>query len=323
MTDREEQLLREWHPAWFADSGRPIDQLSLAIFRSAQKNFAAEIRAWSKAFLDFHPVDEQRTPEAVQAWSNQIQVEECYHPEMVAEACRLAVTIQAEDDRKQGMIDATRQRMEERLKALAIYDGDVEKARQFYHVGEGWWPILDEVVRAYGQIEGVGFLRAGTKWASLRVEAIVPEEARKAVKAINQEADDRARHTCEICGKPGELRTRGWHKILCPEHAAENASTMNRGHLQSRWPDWIDDRTKIEARQPWMKFIWQFCEQIEQLDFDHRLLRLHHVYEQSGQIMIDYDSGSLSPATIPPRIKLKIKHIAEEIALESKLESKG
>jgi hypothetical protein len=55
-------------------------------------------------------------------------------------------------------------------------------------------------------------------------------------------------------------------------------------------------------------------------------VRLRDVYERGGQIVIDYDTipplldGVMS--TSDPRLLLRIRHIAEEIALDSKLEAK-
>ncbi len=34
-------------------------------------------------------------------------------------------------------------------------------------------------------------------------------------------AESMSYHTCEVCGKPGEYYTDGWHTVLCDEHAKE------------------------------------------------------------------------------------------------------
>ena len=110
-----------------------------------------------------------------------------------------------------------------------------------------------------------------------------------------------------------------------PRQAAIDAERERRAEaffegLQQRFPQFVDDRTRIEVRSSWSKWAWLFLERVEQLDFDHHLLRLHHVYEERGKLVIDYDSGSTSPASIPPRIALRIRHIAEEIQLEARLQ---
>jgi len=88
----------------------------------------------------------------------------------------------------------------------------------------------------------------------------------------------------------------------------------------NRFPQFVDDRSKFEIRDEWFRYVLQWLERVEQLDFDHSLIRLHHIYEERGRLIIDYDSGSISPASIPPRIALRIRHIAEEIQLEARLQ---
>ncbi|MBY5684865.1 hypothetical protein HFO32_22335 [Rhizobium leguminosarum] len=93
--------------------------------------------------------------------------------------------------------------------------------------------------------------------------------------------------------------------------------------LIERFPALIDEATKIDIRPEWIKYVYQFCEQVEALDFDHRRMRLHDIYEAAGGIVLDYDTmPDTEQGTIPPRIKLRIRHIADETSLESKLEGK-
>ncbi|RVL87637.1 hypothetical protein CN140_01520 [Sinorhizobium meliloti] len=94
--------------------------------------------------------------------------------------------------------------------------------------------------------------------------------------------------------------------------------------LIARFPALVDDATKIDVRPEWIKFIYQFCERVEALDFDLTRMRLHDIYEDRGRIVLDYDTLPewLGRPSVPPRIKLKLRHFAEEIALESQLEGK-
>ncbi len=40
------------------------------------------------------------------------------------------------------------------------------------------------------------------------------------IEKVIDELEKKSRKTCEICGKPGELRDRaGWYKTLCEKHA--------------------------------------------------------------------------------------------------------
>ena len=34
-------------------------------------------------------------------------------------------------------------------------------------------------------------------------------------------AEEMSRITCEVCGAPGEIITKSWHKTLCEQHAKE------------------------------------------------------------------------------------------------------
>lgn len=207
--DREEELLRAWHPGFFkvSDPNHSLDTFFLDVLRSTQHRHSDLITEWAKAFLDSHPVPEQRTPESIKAWSDRIEwTHDEYGQEYAAIACRLAITIAAEEQR-----DLT-----------------------------------------------------------------------------------------------------------------------NHQYLQARFPDLVDERTKIRIRSSWLKYAWSFCERVEAMTLDDRLsgtlVRLHDVYERGDEIVIDYDTmppvvhGHMS--TSDPRVLLKIKHIAEEIALDSKLQGK-
>lgn len=323
--DREEQLLRAWKPNWFSFETAPertnLDDFFLKLFQGTQRAHVEQIQAWCKAFLDLHPVPSQRTPEAIEAWSDQIKWTEEYGAEYATLACRLAITIAAEEEAKEATITGVQARIYGRQKELAIYDGDLVRARRHYRVDQGWHDILDELVAEYSKIPTCGFFSAGQKWGGLKVAIVCDDAFRSAAEAVTEAACQRAFISCEICGRSGELRKIGWWKTLCDKH--ENMRSI-REHLQVRFPDFVDQRTKISiTRAFWYKHIHSFLEQVEQLDFDHKLLRLREIYERSGEIVIDYDSGSTSSESIPPRIALRIRHIAEEIALESRLEDKG
>ena len=58
--------------------------------------------------------------------------------------------------------------------------------------------------------EKYGTLRFYTNWETDEISEFI------------REAEDRSAVTCEICGKPGQLMTKGyWLKTVCPEHAKE------------------------------------------------------------------------------------------------------
>lgn len=41
-------------------------------------------------------------------------------------------------------------------------------------------------------------------------------------------AEAMSHKTCEICGSPGKLYTKGWHKTLCEIHASKNALSVSK-----------------------------------------------------------------------------------------------
>ena len=87
----------------------------------------------------------------------------------------------------------------------------VEQAKEkggtlrFYYRHEGQKPF----------IQAIDFLPGGV---SLRKHPGDSELQEKAAAIVNK-YEDLSAHVCEICGKPGELRTdRFWHCTMCPEH---------------------------------------------------------------------------------------------------------
>lgn len=53
---------------------------------------------------------------------------------------------------------------------------------------------------------------------SLRIRPGASEIQRKAAEIVSK-YEEKSAHVCEICGKPGELRTDlSWHRTLCGEH---------------------------------------------------------------------------------------------------------
>lgn len=350
--DRQEQLLRAWHPRFFdvSDPPQKTDTIFLDFLRGTQRNHADKIEEWKQGFLSWHPVNEQRTPEAIKAWADDVPwTSDEYGKEYAAIAVRLAITLHieaekaaskarldklsgrandvAEEQRKEAAINAVRDRIYGRQKALAIYDGDLTRARRHYRVDQGWHDILDQLVTDLSKIPTAGFFSAGQKWGGLNIGFVCDDAFRAAAEAVTEVACQKAFITCEICGRPGEVRKQGWWKVLCDKHREMRSI---REHLQARFPSLVDRDTKINIRGSWAKYPWLWCEQVEAMELSGKLtgtrIRLHDVYERNGEIIIDYDTmppvvdGQMSASD--PRVLLRIRHIAEEIALDSRLESK-
>ncbi|MCJ8237823.1 hypothetical protein [Peteryoungia algae] len=112
----------------------------------------------------------------------------------------------------------TQEQMEERRRQVAVFDGDVDRARSGYHVGEGWHAILDDLVREFAKIDDLGFLSAHEKWGGLRVSYLYPGDRSDDVEAIVKRASHRAQETCWYCGQPGKLKQERWWRVRCDEH---------------------------------------------------------------------------------------------------------
>ncbi|TZG36644.1 hypothetical protein [Agrobacterium sp. B1(2019)] len=63
-----DDVFAEFRPGFFADK----DVGWIETFHAIQREHKGNIDAWARAFLDFHPVGDQRTVEAVRAWADQL-----------------------------------------------------------------------------------------------------------------------------------------------------------------------------------------------------------------------------------------------------------
>jgi len=112
----------------------------------------------------------------------------------------------------------TQKQMEKRRRQLAVFDGDLDRARSGYHVGDGWASILDDLVTDFSQINDLGFLSAHEKWGHLRVSYIYSGERKDDVEAIVKRAADRCLVSCWYCGQTGILKQERWWRVRCDDH---------------------------------------------------------------------------------------------------------
>lgn len=112
----------------------------------------------------------------------------------------------------------TQEQIGERRRRLAVYDGDLERARSGYHVGDGWHAILDDLVRDFAEVVDLGFLSAHEKWGHLRVSYLYIGDRKDEVEVIVKRAADRALVSCWYCGQPGKLKQERWWRVRCEEH---------------------------------------------------------------------------------------------------------
>jgi hypothetical protein len=107
-------------------------------------------------------------------------------------------------------------------------------------IGEGWWPLVHDmceeihekikhldnrkVLVQWLQIkEKFGILRAYSNFSSQMLPSIYIE-----LDGIIQKYENESSRICEICGKPGSLRTGSWLKTLCDEHHAKREEENRR-----------------------------------------------------------------------------------------------
>ena len=79
-------------------------------------------------------------------------------------------------------------------------------------VGPGWGPLIDEV---YDRLPSDTIvIQVKEKFGGLRIYVdAAPEEFLNFLDEI----EDKSWTVCETCGKPGEIRMKGWIKVRCDE----------------------------------------------------------------------------------------------------------
>lgn len=189
-----EPVLQELYPGIWRRSETDIDQMPRLFYDGAWRDYADGIMADIRAFADFHPVDDQRTDEAIKAWSRQCADE--LDGEYSQSYYRVAVHV-----------------------GLLAYVRHMRELRQHIHCEQGWHRIVERFHDACSGLRGYGFLGTHEKWGGLRFTYRCDDEANQACREAELIAGERASVTCEVCGSPGELRWTAWRKTLCDQHA--------------------------------------------------------------------------------------------------------
>jgi hypothetical protein len=90
-------------------------------------------------------------------------------------------------------------------------------------VGEGWYPIVEQLDRDLAAIdEGYVLCQCKEKFSTLRyyVDSTFDFDSPEfeAMDALIRKAEEKSAITCEFCGKPGTMdNTHYWLKTVCPE----------------------------------------------------------------------------------------------------------
>lgn len=97
--------------------------------------------------------------------------------------------------------------------------GDLNTPFELFHIEcENGWASLYEPLIARCKAENVSILQIKEKWGGLRF--YVGPASKDLCDAID-EAEKRSFTICEECGEQGKVRSGGWVRTLCDEHAKE------------------------------------------------------------------------------------------------------
>jgi hypothetical protein len=100
---------------------------------------------------------------------------------------------------------------------ISEYNGEVIVDRHFFSVGDGWLPLVrDLVTKLYLSGWNKQLAQVKEKFGGLRfyTGALTTEQHQ-----MIRDAENLSYATCEKCGAPGRLRQTGWWSTLCYEHA--------------------------------------------------------------------------------------------------------
>ena len=194
----------------FDETNRQLDQ-TMDDLKAESDRY---LEQWATAFLDFHPVDAQRTPEAIGAWAAMGKVDQ----QAMSAVVQRMIDSRTDDPAKVAQLQASHDRMVAARRRSAVYDGDLNRARPAYYVGAGWHGVLDDLVADFAEIEGLGFCSAHEKWGELRVAYLYDGDRQFEIDVVIRRAADRCRESCWYCGQPGRKRQERWWRVRCEEH---------------------------------------------------------------------------------------------------------
>jgi len=87
-------------------------------------------------------------------------------------------------------------------------------------VGKGWAPLIDRIYDAADEI-GVQMtiLQVKEKFGGLRFYFAAHQDVYESIEKVVDECEAESFKICEVCGKPGEARTKDyWISTTCEEH---------------------------------------------------------------------------------------------------------
>lgn len=93
-----------------------------------------------------------------------------------------------------------------------------------FDVGDGWYDIIEKLCQVIMEIadrDGLDPFATQVKEKFGTLRFYISGANDEIYNAIDR-AEMLTEHTCEKCGKPGQMRSMAWIKVLCDEHYEEN-----------------------------------------------------------------------------------------------------
>jgi hypothetical protein len=86
-----------------------------------------------------------------------------------------------------------------------------------FECDDGWFEVVDSCLKdiASLRVPGVKIDQIKEKYGTLRVYT---NHTTTEMCDIIAKYEDISEKTCEVCGKPGTLSTKGWRRVSCEEH---------------------------------------------------------------------------------------------------------
>ena len=89
-----------------------------------------------------------------------------------------------------------------------------------FDCGEGWYPIIEDLAEKINEIverdnlEDFCVVQVKEKFGSLTIYCRAETDE---IHSLINEAERKSTSTCEICGAPGSMITKGWISVLCDD----------------------------------------------------------------------------------------------------------
>jgi len=112
---------------------------------------------------------------------------------------------------------------EDEIKIAQIMD-EQREIGSFYPIafgfdcGDGWFELLDNLMDEIQKIDtdkSVSVHQVKEKYGELRFYI---EGGNDEVDKLINEAEEKSYKTCEVCGRPGKTKGKGWLRTTCKEH---------------------------------------------------------------------------------------------------------